>query len=159
MPDLSKHSTRSLELELKRRARQAAEEAAAAVAALEQQPQRSALATALRAAAVCVENPPNVPMHLDQLQKASRLAYELVYHTLPGGSGSGRREGGFKCEPTPKTATGMDAGWIAQGILYSEDEEPILHAIEPRHDRFGGTFRGGTAPLVPYLTMEEKEGR
>jgi hypothetical protein len=155
VPDITKHSTKALELELKRRAREAAEEAARVEAALQQQPQRAAIAAALRAAAVCVENPPNVPMHLDQLQKASRLTYELVYHTLPGGSGSGRRDV-LKTEPSPKTATGMDAGWIAEGILYSEDEEPILNALDPRHTRM--SFRNG-GPLVPYLTMEEKEGR
>jgi hypothetical protein len=94
--ELYQHSTESLQQELERR-----EDVA------EGKPRREALAKALRAASFAVEHPPMGTIGDHQMDKACRLAYELVYQCLPGGTPGGTDQAG-KYEPP----SGMDAGWL-----------------------------------------------
>lgn len=150
MADVRDHSSDELTRELERRQRISTWKD-------ENQDRVDAVITTLQAAIGCLENLPDETIAQNQLDKAARLAYELSWMCLPGGS-------------VFDTPVGMDAGWLAikpSGLVIGKKyesqsefrswQDSVLQVVEPRHDRKG--FDTSKHVPVHRLTMEEDLNR
>lgn len=151
MPDISAHSSDELRRELEKR--QALEGWKS-----QNQPKVDAVITTLKAAIGCLENLPSGTIAEQQLNKAARLAYELAYMCLPGGSVHSTRDEG---------PVGMDAGWLllkpktvpmpdgrfgtGPAQAFRKWTDSVLTLVENRH--------ANRVSNVPRLTMEESSDR